>query len=184
MNEHLLAAANATPANLNNLDALSTQVVEYKRLEKAYKDLENEAKEAKKAFNKVSQEVIPELMLQNGISKIETADGQKVAVKDELSASVTDMLAFSAFLEKRGDSDILKTTLEMGKVPNKILQQVVEFCRDHFDIIPDVGQKVHHATLAKYVKELCGVGGDSEAEFTASELDMLSIFQYHKTTVK
>lgn len=185
MNEHLLAHSNKTKLDLSTLDALSRLVLEHTRLKNQIADDEEDLKFKKAAFTKIAQESIPQFMLQRGIAEVKTAEGIKVVVKDDVGVSVSDLPKFAKFLEKRGDADIMKTTLELGKVPHQVLNAIVAYARTEFDIIPDIGQKVHPATLKKYVRELCGIGGDTEAECTVEELkDMLSIFQFHKTTVK
>lgn len=146
--------------------------------------LEADLKKAKEEFNEVSQVMIPEAMLPNGLKSIELEDGCKIAVKEDVSASVSDPVKFGKWLSDRGDGDIMKTTLEIGKVPSKIVWDTVKYMTKEYGITPDVAQKVHPQTLNKYVREMCGING-GEAVLSVDDFEgMLSLFVYYKTTIK
>lgn len=151
------------------------------------KELEYELKLAKQEFNEVSQELIPKALLNTGLSEVKLADGRKVIVTDELSASVKDYEAFGKFLDERGDSSLLKTTIEVGKIPKPIVKKLLSVMFNDFGLdSAEAVTKIHPATLKKYVKELCGVGGKTEAQMNIEDIDkdMLSIYTFNKTKIK
>ena len=147
---------------------------------------EAQAKQAKKAFNKVSQELIPEAMQQAGVSSFELTTGEKVAYKEELSASVKDYDRLVGFLSERGDDGIVKVSIEIGKVPQNILNKVIRDLSDKYGILADVKLFVHPMTLKSYFSEICGIKKNSVAEMSVSDIDsqMVGIYTYFKTTIK
>lgn len=173
-------------ASGNVLSQVSAKAKEWQERKDRIKELEDELKDAKKKFNKVSQEEIPELLLQSGLSSVALDSGEKVTIKEDVSASVKDMPGFYRFLVERGDEAIVKTNLQFGKIPGEVLTKIQNHIAETFELFPDVNQGVHYQTLQKYIRELCGIGGGSDAEMSLAELDeeMVSVFTYYKTTVK
>jgi hypothetical protein len=155
---------------------------------KEKEELEREMKDLNKEITELSRELIPQTMISVGMSEFKLVSGEKVSFKEELSASVKDADRFYNFLEERGDAALMKIQLEIGKVPQTILSKIVKVLNQEFGIMASTKKAVHPQTLKKYIKELCGIGGDTEveAEIPLSELDstMVSTFVYYKTTVK
>ncbi len=159
---------------------------DYKELQEIYKDLEAQAKSAKKAFNKVSQEDIPNAMMEVGLSEIKLSDGKKVSFKEDVSCSVKDYNKLDEFLSNRGEEGMMKMTLDIGKVPKNILRMILAELSNTYDIQAVPKQFVHPATMAAYVRRLCGINGKTEAQLSVAEIDetMLSVYRFYKTTVK
>lgn len=170
----------------DSLLLLTTLADRFQDLQQTYKDLEEQAKVAKKAFNKVSQEDIPNAMLEVGLSEIKLTDGKKVSFKEDVSCSVKDYSMLDDFLTKRGEEGMMKMTLEIGKVPNNILKLILEDLAAKYDITALPKQFVHPSTMAAYVRRLCGINGKTEAELSVAEIDeaMLSVYRFYKTTIK
>jgi len=147
---------------------------------------EAELKKAKKNFNKISQELIPEAMMSVNMAAIELQDGRMLRVKQELSASVKDYNKLVKFLEDRGDDSIVKTSLELGKLPQNIVNRIMRDFSETYDLFPDVKTSVHHKTLSSYLSKLCGIKKGSKAELPLGALDkdMVNAYTYYKTVVK
>lgn len=141
---------------------------------------------AKKEFNKVSQELIPEAMINAGINSLKLDSGKEVTYQEKLSTSVQDQDKLAKFLEKRGDDGIVKVTLSLGKTPQNILNRIVSDLADKYGLMPDVDQGVHHATVTSYFSGLLGLKKGSTAEMSLADIDdtMVNAFTYYKTTVK
>ncbi len=147
---------------------------------------EEQLKDAKKLFNKTSQEDIPNAMMEVGLSEIKLADGQKVSFKEDVSCSIKDYNKLDEFLSERGEDGMMKVTLEVGKTPKNILRMILKDLYEKYDISAVPKQFVHPATMAAYVRRLCGINGKTEAELSVADIDeeMLSVYRYYKTTVK
>ena len=171
---------------VDSLLTLTALAEDYEALRKEWKDLEEQAKAAKKAFNKVSQEDIPNTMMEVGLSEIKLSDGRKVSFKEDVSCSVKDYNKLDAFLSERGEEGMMKMTLEIGKIPKNILRMILADLQDKYDIQAVPKQFVHPATMAAYVRRLCGINGKTVAEMNVAEIDetMLSVYRYYKTTIK
>lgn len=168
------------------LDKLAYLVKQFKLYESHIKSLEDELKEAKARFNQVAQVELPELLLQNGLSEIKLATGEKIKVSQEIAATIKDAESFGEFLAARGDDDIMRTMLSLGKVPAPLLKKIVFTLMSEYNISPDAQQTVHPQTLKKYIKELCGIGKE-DADDCLSLQDLpesISVYTYYKTTIK
>ena len=173
------------------LERLQLLVNEYDTLADKIERAEQVLKELQTAFNKVSMEEIPSLLGGAGLSEIRLADGRKVTVKAEISASVTDPGAFAQYVTDRGDDYLLKTTMELGKLPDNVLSALRKLLATELELYPEIKQSVHPQTLKKYIREITGAGKeDPEAALgdryvPVHELpESVSIFNYFKTTIK
>lgn len=170
----------------NVLARIAAKAEEYKASRQRLADLEEAMKDEKKLFNKISQEDLPTLLRANGLESVTLQTGEKVSVKEDLSASIKDAEKLAKFLEERGDDALIKTTMEFGKVPAEILEHMRRTLADNYGLYPDIKQTVHSQTLAKYFRNLCGIGGEHEAEFPLAQIDpkMVTVFTFFKTTIK
>ena len=184
---HLMEAL-GTGDEKGALERLEALVVRYKREESEVEELEEKLKRAKERFNRTKQQDIPEVLLQNGLSEIRLKSGEKLRVTQKVSASIKDVEKFAAFLEARNDDDILKTVFELGKVPAEVLSIMKRTLAEQFEVYPKVKQTVHPQTLAKYIRELCGVGVEKreDEEFLALQdlPESVSVFVYYDTAIK
>lgn len=149
----------------SELSRLQHLVKEYQDREAMVKDLEEELKHAKEAFNVIAQQEIPNILNQYGIGDIRLASGDKISVKQELSVSVKadKLLEFYKFLEDRGDTDIIKLMFQFRRMPEEKMQDLFTFLNEYgYDYEYEKG--VHPQTLKKYFKELLGIGQDDQEE--------------------
>jgi len=169
--------------SLLKLTALADQWINRKA---EYILLEHKAAEAKKLFNKTSQEDIPNAMMEVGLSELKLTDGQKISFKEDVSCSIKDYNKLDEFLTERGEDGMMKITLEVGKVPKSILRMILKDLTEKYDISAMPKQFVHPATMAAYIRRLCGINGKTVAEVAVADIDetMLSIYRYYKTTIK
>jgi len=184
--EHLLAEAKEQKEKETlSLDQIMTYANKLSVATAELKALELQVKEKKSEVNQLSQGVLPDAMTEAGLQKLELADGSKLEVKEMMSYSVKDMSLLQKFLEERGDDALLKTSLELGKLPSNIVTMVLRTLKDEFSVEAEHKTTIHAATLKAYFNNLLGLG-KQEAEMIAAELDedMISHYSYYKTTVK
>lgn len=173
-------------ANVDSLKRITNLAQDYTEREVEMKLAEANFNEAKKNFNKVSMELIPEAMMQAGVNSFELTDGRSVSYKEELSASVKDYDKLAKFLEARGDDGLIKVSLEIGKVPQNILNKIMAELADKYGILAEIKTFVHFQTLKSYLSGLVGLKKNSVAEMAIAELDdeMVNVFTFYKTKVK
>lgn len=180
------AQANEEVQKKDSLLHITALAEEWLRRKEEYERLEEEAKAAKIMFNKVSQEDIPNAMMEVGLKEIKLATGQKVSFKEDVSCSVKDYDKLDEFLSSRGDDGIMKVTLEIGKTPKSILSQILGDLSMKYGISAAAKQAVHPMTMSSYIKKLCGIDGKTVAEINVADIDedMLTVFRFYKTTIK
>lgn len=173
------------------LAKLQAMVGRFQQIEAELVRLELETKVTKERFNQISQVDIPNLLMQYGLSEIKLASGEKLRVTQELSASIKDMDSFSEFVTERGDDDILKSMISLGKIPAEVAEKIQRVLLEQFDLMADISRTVHPATLKKYIKETCGIGMEDaedrlgERYVPLQELpSSIGVFTYFKTTIK
>lgn len=133
--------------------------------------LEEDLKEAKKRYNHVRQEEIPNFLSQFGISEIKLADGRKVIVKQDVSVTIKDHKSFYDFLRTRHDDSIIKSTLEMETPPDELVDELM-----NRGYIFSCDEKIHGQTLKAYFREFLELG--------ETPPDSVNVFTYSVTNIK
>lgn len=184
--DHLLAEADNHKPEEDSLKRITELAKTFIEKEEAVALAKANLKIAEQEFNKVSQELIPEAMINAGINNFELDSGKKVSYTEKLSTSVQDQDKLAKFLETRGDDGLVKVTLTLGKTPQNILNKIVRELADKYGLMPDVAQGVHHATVTSYFSRLLGLKKGTTAEISLADIDdtMVNAFTYYKTTVK
>lgn len=148
--------------------------------------LEVQVKEKKKEITKLEQELLPEALISVGLSSISLSDGNTISISEEISCSVADYELLEKFLEEQGDDALLKSTLEVGKLPNNIMNMILRELKNTYDIDAVNKTYIHPATLKAYFKRLCGIGTNAEAKVPLAEIneDMINTYTYYKVAIK
>ncbi|RLI53609.1 MAG: hypothetical protein DRP09_15305 [Candidatus Thorarchaeota archaeon] len=134
-------------------------------------------KTCKENFNRLALDVIPEFMLSHGMVSMKLSDGREVKIKEDISASVKDDLAFRDWLKERGEDAIIKVRYNMGKMSNSSYSALADYLASN-DYEYDVDESIHAQTKKKYFKELL-------KEMNQDELpEWVTIYNIRKATVK
>ena len=132
---------------------------------------------AKKTFNALALDRIPEFMLSHGISKMDLADGRKVQIKEDISVTVKDDIAFRKWLKDRGEDAIIKVKYAFGSLEGNKISELSDFLMNK-DYDYEVDESIHSQTKKKYFKELL-------KELNRSELpEWVSIYDIRKAVIK
>jgi len=177
----------------SELAQLEELVKTYKTLERDIEEQEAVLAEKKAAFRTVSQESIPMLLNQHGLSELKLRSGDKIIVKEDASVSVPDTKkqAFFAFLKERDEEDIIKLNIQFKKMPAEMQQQLFEFLNNYnYEYESDRG--VHPMTLKSYFKKLLGVGDEDRAAGIAAGKylqpqdveEVVNVFTFFNTKIK
>lgn len=175
------------------LARLQSLVKTYKERRDQVEMLQESLKRAEQAFNQVAQEEIPMLLRQYQLSEIRLESGDRVKVREEARVSVPSEKeqAFQAFLQKRGEEDIIKLHFAFGRMPVDKMKDLFVFLNDgEYDYSAD--RKVHPQTLKKYFKTLLGVGeedreeGVREGRYLREQdvVDVANVFTFYNTIIK
>jgi hypothetical protein len=102
--------------NTDNLDSLATQVKKLQNLENEIIADEESLKNKKKSLQHVSEEVIPTLLNEMGLSSLKLTDGSSVDVKPYYAANISALNRDAAYgwLRSNGLGDIIKNDITVS----------------------------------------------------------------------
>ncbi len=180
--------------DIDSLARLQVLVDNYKHFETVIEEVEEKLTVLKNKFKTISEEEIPNLLAEFGLSEIKLKSGAKIIVKDDASISITkeNESRFFLWLRNRGEDDIIKLNYAFG---NKMEDEQRVTLDDYLienDYEFETEMSVHGQTKKKYFKELLGVGKTDQKEGIKSGKYMklqdfpnwASIFIVKKTKIK
>tara|TARA_R100001460_G_scaffold88986_1_gene130512 strand:- start:129 stop:710 length:582 start_codon:yes stop_codon:yes gene_type:complete len=130
-------------------------------------DLEQSLKEEKKALIKLTDEEMPSMLAEIGMSSFALDDGSTVEVKQTYGASILVEKRPEAYewLRDNGYDDIIKNTVacQFGRGEDDQASAFAAFAQQQ-GYVPDQKTEVHPQTLRAFVKERCEAGEDFPME--------------------
>ena len=130
-------------------------------------DLEQTLKEQKKELLKLTDEVMPSMLAEIGMSSFALDDGSTVEVKQTYGASILVDKRPEAYdwLRDHGHDDIIKNTVlcQFGRGEDDQAGAFAAFAQKQ-GFIPEQKTEVHPQTLRAFVKERCEAGEDFPME--------------------
>ena len=143
--------------------SLSDQVLKLRSLEDEMKRDEDALKEKQKEIDKISQDVIPTMLSEMGLSSLKLADGSSVDVKPFYSASISVKNREAAYkwLREQGLGDIIKNdiTVSFGRNEDNKAVDYANLAKSH-GFEPTQKLKVEPMTLKAMVRERIEKGLD------------------------
>ena len=169
-----------TELSTDNLADITSECNKLMTLQDEIKKTEERLKELQSEERNISQEVIPNLLHQVGVSEIKTIDGATVQVKPFLKASITKANQERAFnwLRENGFEDIIKNQLAIN-----FKKSEDNMATDIFEDLKSKGlnvnreEQVNTNTLTASFRELILDKGE------AVPVDVFSIYQSNKTKI-
>jgi len=118
--------------------------------------LEDQLKEAKRELLKLTDEDLPAMLLELGLSSFELEDGSKVTVRPTYGAHIKAENKATAFdwLRQNGFDDIIKNTVScnFGRGEDQEASQFIEYAQG-LGYAAEQKTDVHPSTLKAFVKE-------------------------------
>ena len=134
-------------------------------------DLEQTLKEEKKALIKLTDEEMPSMLAEIGMSSFALDDGSTVEVKQTYGASILVDKRPEAYewLRDNGYDDIIKNTVacQFGRGEDDQASAFAAFAQQQ-GYVPDQKTEVHPPTLRAFVKERCEAGEDVPMELVGA----------------
>ena len=163
-----------------NLQTLADQVEMLDGVSRRIEISENNLKDLKKEFERLSGEVIPTMMAEMGLSHLKLMDGSSVDVKPNYSASITIANRDAAFKWLRDNNlgDIIKIEISVSfgrNEDNKAADYAV--LAEERGYQPTQKLKVEPMTLKALVRERIENGKELPTE-------LFNVFVGNKTTIK
>jgi len=130
-------------------------------------DLEQTLKDEKKTLLKLTDEEMPSMLAEIGMSSFALDDGSTVEVKQTYGASILVSKRPEAYdwLRDHGHDDIIKNTVlcQFGRGEDDQAGAFAAFAQTQ-GFIPEQKTEVHPQTLRAFVKERCEAGEDFPME--------------------
>ena len=160
--------------------SLSDEVLKLRTLEDEMKREEEALKEKQKEVDRISQDVIPTMLSEMGLSSLKLADGSSVDVKPFYSASISVKNREAAYkwLREQGLGDIIKNdvTVSFGRNEDNKAVDYANLAKSH-GFQPTQKLKVEPMTLKALVRERIEAGKEMPTE-------IFNVFIGNKTTIK
>ena len=151
-----------------DIQTLADYCRELSELELVIESLEKQVKEQKEKADKISSEVIPNLLAEQGLSSLKLADGSGVEVRKSYSCTVKKDSVESAYtwLRENGLGDLIKNEIavQFGKGEDNKAEQLLSLAvQEGYE--PSQKQKVEPMTLKALFRERIEAGLDMPSEF-------------------
>jgi len=151
-----------------DIQTLAAFCQELQGIENDIDSLEQQLRAKKEAADKISSEVIPNLLAEQGLASLKLADGSGVDVKKTYSCTVKKDSVESAYtwLRNNGLGDLIKNevSVQFGKGEDNKAEQLLNLAAEE-GYEPTQKQKVEPMTLKALYRERIEAGLDMPSEF-------------------
>ena len=151
-----------------DIQTLAAFCQELQGIENDIDSLEQQLKAKKEAADKISSEVIPNLLAEQGLASLKLADGSGVDVKKTYSCTVKKDSVESAYtwLRNNGLGDLIKNevSVQFGKGEDNKAEQLLNLAAEE-GYEPTQKQKVEPMTLKALYRERIEAGLDMPSDF-------------------
>tara|TARA_R100001440_G_scaffold50251_1_gene70222 strand:+ start:3780 stop:4319 length:540 start_codon:yes stop_codon:yes gene_type:complete len=148
--------------------------------QKEVANMEEQIKKLKETERNLSEQSIPNLMQQAGISEIKLDDGTAISIKTYYAASISKANEDEAFnwLRDNGFGDLIKNNviLQFGKAQDEDANSLVSDLKSKGHSVSQK-MKVEPQTLKKFLREEIEAGKNVPA-------DLFGVFVGNRTTIK
>ena len=163
-----------------NIQSLADQVEMLENLHKRIETSENNIKDLKKEYLRISGEVIPTMMSEMGLAELKLQDGSHLKVSTTYRATITEANKETAFnwLRNNGLGDIIKNEIlvSFGRNEDNKAATYAELAKGQ-GFQPTQKMKVEPMTLKALVRERIEAGKEMPTE-------LFNVFVGNKTNIK
>ena len=163
-----------------NIQSLADQVQMLEGLNTRIEASENNIKDLKKEYQRISGEVIPTMMSEMGLAELKLSDGSHLKVSTTYRATITEANKETAFnwLRDNGLGDIIKNEIlvSFGRNEDNKAATYAELAKGQ-GFQPTQKMKVEPMTLKALVRERIEAGKEMPTE-------IFGVFSENKTTIK
>ena len=163
-----------------NIQSLADQVQMLEGLHKRIETSEDNLKDLKNEYQRISGEVIPTMMSEMGLAELKLSDGSHLKVSTSYKAHITEANKEAAFnwLRDNGLGDIIKNEISVsfGSFEDNKAADYAELAKGQ-GFQPTQKMKVESMTLKALVRERIEAGKEMPTE-------IFGVFSENKTTIK
>jgi len=162
-----------------DIQTLADSCKELQAFENEIAELEEKIKHKKEQADKISSEIIPNLLAEQGLSSLKLADGSGVEVRKSYSCTVKKDSVESAYtwLRENGLGDLIKNevAVQFGKGEDNKAEQMLYLAVEQ-GYEPTQKQKVEPMTLKALYRERIEAGLDMPS-------DLFNLFTSNRTKI-
>lgn len=163
----------------DNVKSISDKCHQLNELQSQLKEKEEAVSILKNKVKDMEERIIPEMMQEAGVSKIQLKDGTVVEVKPFYAAKIPESRVEEAFswLRGKGFEDLIKNTVtaSFGRGQDNQVSELIGVC-EKFGFNYNKKEKVEPMTLKAFVREQ--VEGGKELPF-----DLFGVYIANKTKI-
>jgi len=167
-------------SGLNTVAGLARQIRDE---EKIIAELEQKLKEKKKSLLKLTDEDLPSVLAEMGISSFSLDDGSTVDVKNTYGASILVDNRPKAYdwLRENGYDDIIKNTVSstFGRGEDELANAFTAFAQKEGYFV-NQKTEIHPQTLRAFVKERCEAGDEFPMELFGAYIGQRAVIKGSK----
>ena len=152
-----------------DLESLSNQCIKLLDLEKQIEISEDKTKELKKQYDKISSEVIPSILSEQGLQSLKLADGSTIEINKKYSCTIPKDLEKKAsaykWLRDNGLGDLIKNevAVSFGRGEDNKAKQMLDLAASN-GFEPQQKEKVEPMTLKALYRERIEAGLDMASD--------------------
>ena len=150
-----------------DVDTLASYCRELQTYEEEIAELEEQIKKKREKADKISSEIIPNMLAEQGISSLKLADGSSVDVRKSYNCTIKKDEMESAYnwLRENGLADIIKNevAVQFGKGEDNKAEQLLTLAEQE-GYEPTQKQKVEPMTLKALFRERVEAGLDMPSD--------------------
>ena len=151
-----------------DIKTLSHYCLQLQNYEDQIENLEKDIKDIKEQADKISSEIIPNMLAEQGLSSLKLADGSAVEVRKSYSCTIKKDGADAAYqwLRENGLEDLIKNevAVQFGKGEDNKAEQLLGLAeQEGFE--PQQKSKVEPMTLKALYRERIEAGLDMPSDF-------------------
>lgn len=176
----MMSDAAAHMPNAADLTQLSKLVNSAAQCNRQIAVLEEKLKEAKENLKTLTEQDIPDLMMNIGMTEVRTKEGNVVTIRNMVACSITDETRDEAlgWLRSNGHDGIIKSTVvaEFGRGMDAMRAKIIKRLAE-LNIPAQAKETVHPQTLKAFVKETLEEG-------VPIPTGPFHIYQYRQAVIK
>lgn len=139
----------------SQLEQITLLAEQLKELSDQISETEITVSTLKERRKHVAEELLPDLMAQQGLKLFQLETGAKVQVDDFVDARIKDPNVAFEWLRETGNDSIIKNKVELNFDRNEdaLAQEIINKLKREYGIDADAKITVHHATLKSFCRE-------------------------------
>jgi hypothetical protein len=164
---------------MSDLQRVATMARQLTEVQDAISELTERLSEAKREERRISEEDLPQLMAEVGLSELTLASGEKVEITEQVQAAITEanLPAAVNWLVEHGFGGIVKTRIMVDYDYTERGEALAAFQEQAQYHQTELKETVHPATLKSFVREQLEAGNNVP-------MDLFSVHPFSKAKIK